>query len=309
MTGANDGTLEDFTALTSSPRIPFFMLVFLNGHYVDRAVASISIDDRGFLFGDGIYEVIRSVDGRLIEQERHVRRLARNAGEVRLDFSEMDARTLANVALILLERNALTEGHALAYMQVTRGAAPRKHAFPASGTTPTVYVSTSPFAPMEKNQESGVGAITHPDLRWARCDIKSINLLPNVMANQVAHERGCYEAILIRDGVVTEATHSSVFGVVNGTLRTHPLSERILPSVTREVLLELARDGGLKLREAAISEKELPDVEELFIASTTADVMPVVSVDGRPVADGTPGAMTKLLQQAYRWHLKAAVRA
>jgi D-alanine transaminase len=285
------------------------MVVYLNGSYVDRAAASISIDDRGFLFGDGIYEVLRSVDGHFIERDRHLRRLARNAREVRLDFSETDARGLADVSLTLLERNGLSDGQALVYMEVTRGAAMRRHAFPSAGTAPTVYVSAGRFVPLEENQEGGVGVITHPDLRWARCDIKSINLLPNVMANQLAHERGCYEAILIRGSVVTEATHSALFGVVNGTLRTHPANEWILPSVTREVVLELARDGGLKLRETAITEKELADVDELFIASTTADVTPVVSVDGRPVGDGAPGPTTKLLQQAYRWHLKAAVRA
>ena len=285
------------------------MLVYLNGSYVDRAVAAISIDDRGFLFGDGIYEVLRAVDGHFVERDRHVRRLARNAREVRLDFSETDARSLADVSRALLERNGLRDGHALVYMELTRGAATRKHAFPPAGTAPTVYVASSRFTPLETHQESGVGVITHPDLRWGRCDIKSINLLPNVMANQLAQERGCYEAILIRGSAVTEATHSALFGVVNGTLRTHPANEWILPSVTREVVLGLARDGGLRVRETAIAEKELPDVDELFIASTTADVTPVVSVDGRPVRDGTPGPTTKLLQQAYRWHLKAALRA
>ena len=285
------------------------MLVYLNGNYVDRAAASISIEDRGFLFADGIYEVLRSVDAHFIEPERHLRRLERNASEVRLDFSSADALALGDVARELLEKNGLSDGHALVYMEVTRGAATRKHSFPPPGTRPTVFVTTSRFTPLDKNQEHGIGVISHPDIRWGRCDIKSINLLPNVMANQLAQEHGCYEAILLRDGVVTEATHSSLFGVVHGTLRTHPLNESILPSVTREVVLELARDGGLKLREAAITEKELADVDELFIASTTADVTPVVSVDGKPVGDGTPGATTKLLQQAYRWHLKGAARA
>ncbi|HJU91205.1 MAG TPA: D-amino-acid transaminase [Gemmatimonadaceae bacterium] len=285
------------------------MLVYLNGSYVDRAAAAISIEDRGFLFGDGIYEVVRSIDAHFIERERHLRRLERSAREIRLDLSAAEADSLGDVALALLEKNGLSEGHAAVYMQVTRGVATRKHAFPPSGTRPTVFVTSSRFTPLDKNHEHGIGVITHPDLRWGRCDIKSVNLLPNVLANQAAHERGCYEAILIRDGVVTEATHSSLFGVVHGTLRTHPLASSILPSVTREIVLELARDGGLKLRESAITERELADVDELFIASTTADVTPVISVDGKPVGDGTPGATTKLLQQAYRWHLKAAARA
>jgi D-alanine transaminase len=285
------------------------MLVYLNGELLEKSKATISLDDRGFLFADGIYEVLRAIDGRFIESERHIRRLERNARELRLEMTADQVAALAAVARSLLERNALDEGHALVYMEITRGAALRRHAFPPSGTAPTVYVTASRFTPLEEHQERGVPVITHPDLRWARCDIKSINLLPNVLANEAAHERDCYEAVLLREGMVTEATHSSLFGVVNGVIRTHPTGERILPSVTREVVLELARDAGLQLKEKAMSEKELRAAEELFLASTTADVMPVTSVDGSPVGEGTPGAITRQLQQAFRWHVRGAVRA
>lgn len=283
------------------------MLVYLNGAILDRSAATISLDDRGFLFGDGVYEVLRAVDGAFIEPERHMRRLVRSAREIRLALDDTRAAELLDASSTLLERNGHASGQALVYIEVTRGAAPRRHAFPPAGTPPTVYLTTRPFTPLEEEKRRGVAVITHPDQRWARCDIKSVNLLPNVMANQLAHERGAYEAIFVRDGLLTEGTHTSVFGVIGGELRTHPLTNRILPSITRDVVLELASDAGVEIREVPLSTIELGRVDELFLAGTTADVMPVIAVDGKPVRGGAPGPLTRRLAAAYEAQLRSPV--
>ncbi len=275
------------------------MLVYLNDSFVDRSAATISLDDRGFLFGDGVYEVLRAVDGVFVEPERHMRRLLRSAREIRIALEDARATELLEVSSTLLERNGLTSGHALIYMEVTRGAAARRHAFPPPGTPPTVLVSTRAFTPLDEEKRRGVPVITYPDQRWARCDIKSVNLLPNVMANQLAHERGAYEAIFIRDGLLTEGTHTTVFGVIGGELRTHPLTNRILPSVTREVVLELASEARLEVREVPLSTIELRRVDELLLVGTTADVLPVRAVDDVPVRGEIPGPITRQLGAAY----------
>ena len=278
------------------------MEVFLNGAYLERSDARVSIDDRGFLFGDGVYEVLRTTAGRVFEPERHQRRLRHSLAAVRIDHPDADAEKLLLVAEELIRRNGLESSDALVYMQVTRGTAVRTHYFPPADTAPTVFVSAGPFVRRTAECTRGVAAITHPDLRWGRCDIKSVNLLANVLANQYAHERGCYEAVLLRDGIVTEATHSAVFGVVKGELRTHPANERVLPSITREVVLELAGQLGIPVREEPLSERELRSVDELFLASTTADAMPVVMLDGAPVGNGAPGPIAgTLLAALLRW--------
>jgi D-alanine transaminase len=269
-------------------------VVFLNGAYLPRERAVVSVDDRGFLFGDGVYEVVRAVDGRYVDGDRHFRRLARSLAELELPDPGALGADLPAIGQALLRRQGATAGHAVVYLQVTRGSAPRRHAFPPSGTPPTVFVAASPFVP-KPERLTGVAAITWPDIRWQRCDIKSLNLLANVLANQRATDRGAYEAILVRDGVVTEATHSSVFAVVDGILRTHPNGPKILPGVTREVVLELAAAVGMETREEAVTGAEIARAEEVFLTGTTTDVMPVTSVDGRAVETGTPGPVTRRL--------------
>jgi D-alanine transaminase len=267
-------------------------LVHLGGKLVRRDRAAVSIDDRSFLFGDAVYEVVRAVRGRFIEPERHFRRLARSLGEIALPAPALDLR---EVAADLLHRNGLDDREATVYLQVSRGAAPRQHAFPPAGTAPTVLVTVTPFSPRTELLAGGVATITLPDLRWSRCDIKSVNLLPNVLAAQRAAEAGAFEAILLRDGVVTEATRSNVLVVIAGVVHTHPTGPFILPGVTREVVLELASAAGIPVRETAVRADELFVADEILLTGTTADVMPVVAVDGRRVAAGTPGPITRRL--------------
>ena len=267
-------------------------LVYFGGRIIPRGQAAVSIDDRAFLFGDGVYEVVRVVLGRFIEAERHLRRLDRSLREIALPAPALD---LLGVASELLRRNGLSNREAIVYAQVSRGVAVRQHAFPPGGGTPTVLVTVTPFGPRPGLATDGVAAITQPDLRWFRCDIKSVNLLPNVLAAQRAAESGAFEAILVRDGVVTEATRSNVLAVVGGVVRTHPAGPLILPGVTREVVLDLAAAAGIPVREDEIGADELFAAEEVFLTGTTADVMPVVAIDGRPVGDGRPGPVGRRL--------------
>lgn len=281
-------------------------IVFLNGDYLPRERALIPIDDRGFYFGDAVYEVLRVVNGRYVEPERHVARLARGIRELELPDPVAFGMDPMAAAEVLLDRNALRQGQATVYIQVSRGAVtPRRHAFPPAGTRPTVLVFTAPFMPKTKECTHGVAAITHPDLRWQRCDLKTVNLLPNVLANQQATARGAYEAILLREGIATEGTHSSLFAVVDGELRTHPNGPWILPGVTRDVVLELARAAGVRVREEAVTARELAAASELFLTGTTTDVMPVTQVDGRPVGSGTPGPITRQLAGLFAAHIAA----
>jgi D-alanine transaminase len=281
-------------------------IVFLNGQYLPRERATIPIDDRGFYFGDAVYEVLRVIAGRYIEPERHVARLAHGIRELELpDPGEFGMDPMA-AADALLDRNDLRRGQATVYIQVSRGAVtPRRHAFPPAGTQPTVLVSAAPFVPKTEQCTLGVAAITHPDLRWQRCDLKTVNLLPNVLANQQATARGAYEAILLRGDVATEGTHSSLFVVVGGELRTHPNGTGILPGITREVVLDLARGAGVSVREEAVTVRELAAASEIFLTGTTTDVMPVTQLDGRAVGSGTPGPVTRQLAGLFAAHIAA----
>ncbi len=275
-------------------------IVFVNGSFVPFEQAQVPIMDRGFLFADGVYEVIRACDGAMFAGEAHLERLRQGlqALEIRLT-EETQVERLLEVAEHLLGENGLLEGDATVYLQVTRGAAPRMHQFPTTPTRPTVYVSAARFSRPPELHEKGTQAITHPDIRWARCHIKTVNLLGNVLAKQHAIEAGATEAILLREGVVTEGSHSNVVGVLDGEIRTAPLSHYILPGITRALILDLARELGYAVREVPILSEELPRLQELFLTGTTTDVMPVVLLDGRPVGEGTPGPVTRALQQAY----------
>jgi D-alanine transaminase len=276
--------------------------VYLNGSFLPRDRAAISVDDRGFLFGDGVYEVTRVVQGRLIERERHLARLQSGLAELQIAPAP-DTDELTEISMRLLAENGLMAGEATVYMQVTRGVAPRTHHFPPASTPPTIYVSALSFAPAVELRARGASALTYPDLRWARCDIKTVNLLPNVLAKQHAVAAGVTEAILVKDGVVTEGSHTNVFGVAGGELRTHPLTHRILPGVTRAVVLEVADALGLTVDERPLRLDEIGDVEELFLTGTSTDVMPVVQIDGRRVGNGRPGPIAKRLYEGLmeRW--------
>ncbi len=275
------------------------MIVYLNGEYVPLEKAVVPVLDRGFIFGDGVYEVTRVVEGRLFEGERHQARLEAGLAAVRITPpAAVQADTLRDIAMRLLEENGHMQGQATIYVQVTRGAAPRAHAFPAAGTPPTVYVATNAFKPIEEVRAAGASAVTQPDTRWQRCNVKTIQLLPNVLAKQVAAEAGAFEALFVREGVLMEGTHSNLFAVLDDELRTHPANEHILPGITREVVLELAAELGIPVREDPITEQDLPGVQELFVSGTTTDVLPIVTVDGRRIADGKPGDVSMRLYEA-----------
>ena len=279
------------------------MTVYLNGKFVDRGDAVVSVDDRGFVFGDGVYEVTRSRDGVLLEVDRHVRRLERSLAGLDLAYSPAD---LPAISSRLLRDNGLARGEATVYWQVTRGAAsPRTHQFPPAGTPVTVYASASILTPLHDKRASGVGTILMPDQRWARCDLKTVNLLPNVLAKQKAVAAGMHEAILMRDGVIMEGAATNFFGVIDGVVRTHPTSNYILPGITRAVVLELANELGLAVREEPMFVDDIPRLSESFLTGTTNDVMPVVAIDGRPVGDGRPGPIAGRLYSALiaRWRV------
>jgi D-alanine transaminase len=206
---------------------------------------------------------------------------------------------LRALALELLARNGLSGSEATVYLQLTRGAAPRTHHFPPPGTRPTLYLSASDFVPPWEARSQGMKAITHPDVRWSRCNIKSINLLPNTLAKQRAREAGAAEAVLVRDGVLTEGASTTVFAVLDGALCTHPNGPHILPGITRDVVLALARAAGIPVHERPVRLEERERLQELFVASTTLDLAPVVALDGLPVGMGRPGPVTRALQRAF----------
>jgi len=274
------------------------MIVYLNGRYIPRQQALIDVDDRGFLFADGVYEVIHSYEGHLFQIDAHLQRLEHGLRALRIAFDRV--QTVREVAEQLLVENGLTHGEATVYIQITRGSAPRTHGFPPAGTSPTVYVATTSYTPQQDRTETGIAVILVPDLRWARCDIKTIALLPNVLARQRAIEAGVEDAVFVRDGVALEGTSSNFFGVFDGQVITAPKTNYILPGITRQVVIGLCAEIGIPVCERPILENQLREAEELFLTSTIAEIRPIVRLDGRPVGTGTPGPVTRRIQQAFR---------
>lgn len=278
-------------------------LVYLNGTFVPLADAKVHVEDRGFTFGDGIYEVMRIVGGRGFRPDEHRARLRRGLEALEIP-AQADA--LMDVMLETARRSGLVEG--TVYLQVTRGTATRKHAFPENAR-PTTVAWARPFPPRSaKEWEAGVACITHPDERHGLCEIKTTSLLPNVLANEKAHRAGAYEALFVRDGVVTEGTHASAFAVIEGVVRTHPV-QNILPGVTRALVLELARAQGLPVREEAVAIGRFREADELFLTGTTTEVLGVVRLDGRPVGGSEPGPVTRALFEAYRAEVERVRRS
>lgn len=278
--------------------------VYLNGAYLDRSEAKLSVDERGFFFGDGVYEVTRIVQGHVFEWERHMRRLERGLRELRID-ALLTIEELFEIHQRLLRDNDLLAGQATVYLQITRGAAPRVHHFPPAGTRPTIFASAKGFLPPVELRARGASAVTYPDYRWSRCDLKTINLLPAVMANQYAVDHAALESIFVREAAVTEGSHTNVFGVLDGVLRTYPNSNFVLPGVTRDVVVEIAHELGIPVSETPIFVHELPRLEELFLTGTTSDVMPIVTLDGKPVGQGVPGPISLALYQTLADRLAA----
>lgn len=281
-------------------------VVYVNGSILPRGEARVSVEDRGFVFGDGVYEVLRAINGRLFATRFHNERFERSLEGVRINLAGADSPArFVEIGKQLLRDNDLLQGQATLYIQVTRGATTRVHHFPPPEIAPSVYISVARFTPYTDFAQAGASAISHPDLRWGRCDLKTLNLLPNVLASQTAKERGAFEAMLIRDGVVTEGTKTNFFGVVSGSLRTHPCDTHILPGITRSVLRDLAHDLSIELDETPITVKEIPKLSELFLTGTTTDVMPVVNLDDKPVGKGKPGELTRRLQRVLAESLQS----
>jgi D-alanine transaminase len=275
------------------------VLVYLDGEYIPAAEATISVGDRGFIFGDGVYEVTRAVDGELFAEEAHWLRLERGMRELGIEFGEhLDRAKVREASERLLAGNDLTRGHATVYLQVTRGVAPRTHWFPPAGTPPTIFLSASPFTVPTELRRNGATAITLPDIRWSRCDLKTVNLLGAVLAKQRAREAGAFDAVLIRDGAVTEGGATNLFAVIDGRLRTYPKSHYILPGITRDVVIEIARDNGITVEETPVLAHEIHGADEIFFTGTTTDVQAIVRLDDRVIGSGRPGPISAMLLEA-----------
>lgn len=274
------------------------MIAYYNGEFLPKEKICISPDDRGFLFADGIYEVVCCYRGAFFRMAEHMVRLRRGLSELKLHFQDTDA--LPGIFQELIAQNGLSDVCATVYLQITRGAAPRKHRFPDSNIPPTVYATASEFVPHTEEQENGIRVILVPETRWARCDIKSVSLLPNVLAHQRAVEAGAEEALLVRDGAVTEGTHSAFAAVCGGEFVTAPVSNYILGSVTRLAVVELCTTIGVPVREFPVMEKDLREADELMIMGTTTEITPIVQVETWHVGNGKPGPVTRRLQEAFR---------
>lgn len=277
------------------------------GAILRRSKVRVSPDDRGFMFADGVYEVIRSYSGRLFLMKEHLRRLRHSLKSTQIGFSGLDA--IEPGARELLRLNHLDQDDATVYLQITRGIYPRQHAFPAEPVIPTFYIEVNRLKPCGPEATTGVRVITVPDIRWSRCDIKSIALLGNVLAAHQACLKGAFEAIQVRDGRLTEGTRTNVFGVRSGRVITHVRSGSILGGITRDVILKLCRRLGVPVSESGIRENRLFQLDELFLAGTTVEVMPVVCVNGRELGTGRPGPVTRRLQQAFQEYVAEELKS
>jgi D-alanine transaminase len=272
-------------------------IVYLNGDFLPIERAQISVMDRGFVFGDGVYEVIPVYGGRLFRLEQHLQRLARSLAEIRL-ADPLSGDQWRHCLQDLVTRNG--DGDQSMYVQITRGIAPRDHAFPKE-VKPTVYAASSPLRPQAAEVvEDGVAAICMPDIRWQRCDIKAITLLANILLRQQAIDEGAVEAILVRDGLVNEGAASNLFIVKGGELITPPKGAYLLPGITRDLVLELAAAHAITFREAAITPQDLADAEEVWLTSSTREILPVTRLDKRAVGNGKPGPLWRRMTALYQ---------
>ncbi len=275
-------------------------IAYVNGAYVAYADAAVHIEDRGYQFADGVYEVCEIRHGFIVDLSRHLDRLGRSLSELRIDWP-MSRAALIHVIREVLRRNRVRNG--LFYMQVTRGSARRDHVFPHKDTVPTIVVTakrTDPAAIARKNAE-GIAAITVPENRWDRVDIKSVGLLPNVLARQKAKEEGAHEAIFIDpDGTVKEGAATNVWIVDrDGVLRTRPADHGILKGITRTTLMDVAGPLGIRIEERAFSVDDMLAAREVFITAATSICFPVVSIDGKPIGNGHPGSIAQNIREAF----------
>ncbi len=278
-------------------------IVYLNGEYLPIDKAHISVLDRGFMFGDSIYEIIPAYSGQLFRLEQHLQRLDRSLKSIRL-VNPLTPHEWQQMLQRLLEKNGA--GDQSVYLQVTRGVAERDHVIPPQ-ITPTVFAMCQPMD--QGRKETGVAAITLTDFRWKRCDIKATTLLPNVLLRQEADDRGATEAILLREGRVTEGAASNVFVVLEGVVKTPPKSHLLLPGITRDFVLELLASAGIPHQEIEIDKMELRRAEEIWVTSSTREIVPVIKLDDQPVGDGRPGHMWGKVISLYQAHKRASKNA
>lgn len=275
--------------------------IYLNGELVNRDETHIDIEDRGFQFGDGVYDVVGIYNGNLFLMEEHLQRLQRSARELAMELT-FSLDQLKEALVRLVEKNGVKEG--VLYIQVTRGVAPRAHEFPDEHTALTVIAYTSPLGELSQLlshvQENGAGAILHEDIRWLRCDIKTVNLIPNIMAKQKASEVGAVDAILHRDDIITEASSANVFIVRDQTVYTHPADHLILNGITRQKVIQICNELQIDVKEEPFTVTELLEAEELFITATKLDVIPIITVDDTTIGKGTPGDVTRSISRAMK---------
>jgi D-alanine transaminase len=282
-------------------------ITYVNGRYLPQRAATVHVEDRGYQFSDGVYEVCEVRGGHIIDQRRHLARLKRSLAELAIAMP-MSETALVIVMRECVRRNRVRDG--IVYLQITRGVARRDHAFPPPGTAPSVVVTarTLNVAGNERIAAEGLAIITVPDNRWERVDIKSISLLPNVLAKQAARERGAKEAWFVdRDGHVTEGSSSNAWIVTKGgTVVTRPADNGILRGITRSVLLDVIEAQGLKLEERPFTVEEAYGAREAFLTSASQIVMPVVRIDDRPVGNGAPGSVATALREEFHRHAEWA---
>jgi len=275
------------------------MIVYFNNQLLELSKVQISPFDRGFLFADGVYETIRTYNGKLFKIDAHLKRLKKSLNEIQIKYEGIAG--LEKIIYQLAEVNNLTGKDFLVYIQITRGVSfPRKHSFPSLDEQPTIFISVSKLDENTVDQQKGVKVILHEDLRWLRCDIKSVSLLPAVLANQKAIESKAAEAILCRNDLITEGSHTNIFGINEGKVVTAPKSNLILAGITRDIVIDLCIKLKIKVEEEFIKLNELTKYEEFFITSTTKEIYPVVQIDERIIGSGKPGVITKNLQNAFK---------
>lgn len=277
--------------------------VYFNGKFIPKEDVRISPDDRGFLFGDGVYEVVRWYEGFFFDMNSHTTRLNRSMRELRISWNDYDK--FPSIASELIKLNKLENQPAMVYLEVSRGAAKRTHSFPSPEVPPTVYANAWGFTPDIQAKDSGIQVMLKEDIRWSRCDIKSVALLANTLSFQEAWENGKKECIFVRNGYITEGSRSNIFFVIDGTLYTHPESNYILSGVTRKNILRIAEEAGIRIKEEAVQENRIRLIQEAFIANTSAEVTPVIELGGNTLGDGVPGKITKLIREKFDEEIKA----
>lgn len=273
------------------------MIVFFNGNWMEKSEVHISPDDRGYQFADGLYEVIHVYEGKLFLPERHIERLEN--GAVLLRYNRTDFRDLISCSTQLIERNHLSASDGAMYIQVTRGVAERSHQFPPHDTPLSIYMSLKPVRKTSSINQHGLKALLVPDQRWACCYIKTIGLLPNTLAFQQAIDSGADEAIFIRDGFVMEGSHTNVFCVGQHTVMTAPLSNYILPGITRAVVIELCERYNIPVIQRPVSAQELFSMDEVFVVGTMTEVAPVIQINEQMISKGQIGPITQRIQTLF----------